>query len=292
MVASKQAEKICYVWDIAFEKRSLGGGYFWLFALGVESGVTFDGGEIQKLAREEGVLLVQVESIFYNDGFEMQADGFEKGYFKKFITPYTAILDLQKDLDVLLSEMKPKGRYNINLAEKKWVVAFEAEKTDENIKIFYDLMLETTTRDHFSGNTLEYYKHFLRMIPESSLIFTKYEEVVLSAGIFIFGQEVSLYYYGASTSDKTYRNLMAPYLMQWFAIERAKAKGSKYYDFLWVASPGDDDSPLAWVTDFKLKFTKVATYCSESMLYIPSFWKYRCFVFGKKIYGIIKKIKG
>jgi len=42
-------------------------------------------------------------------------------------------------------------------------------------------MIETTSRDKFSGNTLEYYKNFLEIIPGSSLIFTKFKDKILSA---------------------------------------------------------------------------------------------------------------
>jgi lipid II:glycine glycyltransferase (peptidoglycan interpeptide bridge formation enzyme) len=106
-------------------------------------------------------------------------------------------------------------------------------------------MCETTSRDHFSGNSLKYYQDFLRIIPGSELIFVKSENTVVSAGIFVFSQEISLYYYGASTSDKQFRNMMGPYLMQYFAIQKAKDFGSKWYDFLGVATPGEEDSPLA-----------------------------------------------
>jgi lipid II:glycine glycyltransferase (peptidoglycan interpeptide bridge formation enzyme) len=46
-------------------------------------------------------------------------------------------------------------------------------KSDENIQIFYNLMQETTSRDHFHGNTFEYYKTFLYELKDSHLIFTK-----------------------------------------------------------------------------------------------------------------------
>jgi hypothetical protein len=36
------------------------------------------------------------------------------------------------------------------LAEKKGVEVKEVEKTDANIEIYYNLMLETTSRDSFS----------------------------------------------------------------------------------------------------------------------------------------------
>lgn len=128
--------------------------------------------------------------------------------------------------------MKPKGRYNIKLAEKKGIEVALLKKTEENIKAFYDLMVETTTRDAFSGNTLDYYSNFLNEIEGAELIGASKGSFLLAAGIFIFDKNTSIYYYGASTSQKEYRNLMAPYLLQWFAIKHAQSKKSKLYDFL------------------------------------------------------------
>jgi lipid II:glycine glycyltransferase (peptidoglycan interpeptide bridge formation enzyme) len=43
----------------------------------------------------------------------------KQGYYKKFITPYTAVINLEKSEEEILARMKPKGRYNIRLSEKK-----------------------------------------------------------------------------------------------------------------------------------------------------------------------------
>lgn len=48
---------------------------------------------------------------------------------------------------------------------------------------------------------------------------------------------------------------MASYLLQWSAIEEAKRQGCEVFDFLGIANPSDPESPLAGVTDFKLKLT-------------------------------------
>jgi len=45
--------------------------------------------------------------------------GFQFKHYKKFITPHTAVIDLEKSEEEILANMKPKGRYNIRLAEKK-----------------------------------------------------------------------------------------------------------------------------------------------------------------------------
>lgn len=128
--------------------------------------------------------------------------------------------------------MKQKGRYNIRLAEKKGIRICEVDKTEENIHIFYTLMEETTQRDKFSGNTEDYYRIFLNKIPESRLLFAYYKNTVIAAGIFIFHEKFSLYYYGASSGDEEHRKLMAPYLLQWEAIKIAKYLGAESYDFL------------------------------------------------------------
>ncbi|MDR2639905.1 MAG: peptidoglycan bridge formation glycyltransferase FemA/FemB family protein [Candidatus Peribacteria bacterium] len=36
--------------------------------------------------------------------------------------------------------------------------------------------------------------------------------------MFVYTEDVAIYYYGASTSNEKFRNLMAPYLLQWNAI--------------------------------------------------------------------------
>jgi lipid II:glycine glycyltransferase (peptidoglycan interpeptide bridge formation enzyme) len=100
------------------------------------------------------------------------------------------------------------------------------------------------------------------------------DDKVIAWWIFVFDKEVSIYYYWASTSDKKYRNLMAPYLLQWEAILMAKNIWSKLYDFLWVAWPDDKNSELAWVTDFKLKLSKDVREVSHSYIYINKWFKY------------------
>ena len=159
----------------------------------------------------------------------------------------------------------------------------EAEKTEKNIKIFYDLMMETTSRDNFFWNTFDYYKIFLDELPYSKLLFADFEGKIISAWIFVFLENEAIYYYWASTSEKQYRNLMAPYLLQWKAIQIAKEKWIKIYDFLWTAWETEKNSPLAWVTDFKLKFTKQSQKVSESFLFINKKFKYKFIEFLKKL---------
>jgi lipid II:glycine glycyltransferase (peptidoglycan interpeptide bridge formation enzyme) len=105
----------------------------------------------------------------------------------------------------------------------------------------------------------------------------------------VFTDEQAIYYYWASTSEKQYRNLMAPYAVQFLAINEAKNRGSKIYDFLWISSPWDKNSELSWVTDFKLKLTKDTREVSQSFIWINKRFHYTMLVLVRKIKKILKK---
>ncbi len=287
LLESKQADKIFEIDWIQIEKRSIWMREYWFFIIWISSIVSFYArwekimDKIVELAKKEEVLFVQIETINYEKSIfdELDSDYIEKGYYKKFIMPYTAVIDLNKDEEEILSDMKQKWRYNIRLAEKKWVQVKRVSNTDENVRIFYELINETTSRDNFSGNTLDFYKIFLNKVISSELIFAYKDDKVIAAWIFIFWEKVSIYYYWASTSDKKYRNIMAPYLLQWEAIKIAKSSCSKIYDFLWVAWPLELNSSLSWVTDFKKKLTSDIRKVSFSYIWINKKYKYNLIIF-------------
>jgi len=184
----------------------------------------------------------------------------------------TLLLNLTQSEEEILAQMKPKGRYNIRLAEKKgvqvfawsiqqgqWTALDEGAPTlsfEEAVMHFTQLARETTARDKFSGHSASYYKNFLTSLDEHAfLLLARFEGTWIAGGLFTIAGETCTYYYGASGS--AHRAVMAPYLVQWSAIVRAKKHGCAWYDFLGIAtpdSPAEEDRSLAGVTDFKRKF--------------------------------------
>lgn len=286
LLKSKQIEKIIEIDNIFIEKRSIWLWQFWLFVLWIDTlSINNDFlNKVKSLCEIEKSLFIQFENIDYTSNLYVELTWFTNNYYKKFITPFTAIIDLNLSEDHILSMMKPKWRYNIKLAEKKWVIVKEVEKTKENVEIFYNLMLETTSRDNFNWNSLDYYISFLNNIKDSKLFIAFFEDKPISAGIFTYVWNEAIYYYWASTSDNNYRNLMSPYLLQWTAICKAKELWLKIYDFLWVATPWEENSHLQWVTDFKSKFTSNIIKVSDSYIFINNKIKYN-------LLQIIRKIK-
>lgn len=278
---------------IYVEKRAVSLWEYGLFVIGFEGELDEDTWDsLKELCREEKCLFLQIETIDYSMqpsspwGEEIQRWGFEwrnclYKYYKKFIPPYTALIDLTLWEEEILKAMKPKGRYNIKLAWKKWVVVEQVEKHIWNIKKFHALMSETTARDAFAGNTLEYYKVFLESLDHAQMFFAYHEQEIIAAGIFVVERDVMTYYYGASSSNK--RNLMAPYLLQWTAIEHAIKRGCKVYDFLGVAGDEETGSSLAGVTDFKMKLSPKKTLVSLSNIFVNKKIKYQVITFMRKL---------
>lgn len=157
----------------------------------------------------------------------------------------TTWLDLNLKPEELLAKMHPKTRYNIRLASKKGVVVREGGAND--LDIFWNLMKETAGRDAFRLHGFEHYKNLLSNSQEIKLFLAEFEGRVIAVGLFSFFAGTVTYLHGASSNSE--RNLMAPYLLQWEVIVRAKTEGYKRYDFY-----GIDEQKWPGVTRFKLGF--------------------------------------
>lgn len=171
----------------------------------------------------------------------------------------TLILDLTKTDEQLLAEMKRKGRYNINLAKKKGVtcVKIAGEMVSEkDLSDFWRLNNETTNRDAFSGHEKKYYRNFLNLVsPYADLFFAEAGDGTrIATAISTFTGDKAIYYFGASTSNSKYRNLMAPYLLQWTMIQEARERKCATYDFLGIAPENEPNHAYAGISEFKWKF--------------------------------------
>ena len=154
--------------------------------------------------------------------------------------------------------MHQKTRYNIRLAEKHNVKIIHSTNVDD-IDIFYNLAITTAARDNFSYHPREYYKKMLEILGPSKMLelYIAYTSTPLhhkpfsvAAILVLFYKDTAIYLHGAS--DHSYRQLMAPYLLQWQAIKDAKNRGCKLYDL--QLTTYDSSHPWAGVTRFKTGF--------------------------------------
>lgn len=207
---------------------------------------------LRKVSKSKKIIFTQLDSILPFDENYNRIISSMKNHVLNIHAPiptYSTIVELNRSDEEILNNMKPKGRYNIKLASKKEVKIIKAGKND--FQSFYNLLKETSSRDGFNVNSLEYYEKMAETLPECELLLATYENKIIAGGIFTYTKNQGLYYYGASSNE--FRNLMAPYLLQWQAILNAKKKSCLYYDFLGISNPDLQDN-LSGVTDFKLKF--------------------------------------
>ncbi len=155
-------------------------------------------------------------------------------------------LDLNFSEEKLLGSMHHKTRYNIRLAQRKGVKFKLASKNE--IKEFWRLLRTTGERDKFRIHNLDHYQKLLQVDKNFiKLFFTQYQGKNIAAGLFCFwGQRVT-YLHGAS--DNSFRNVMAPYLLQWSVIKLARTEEYLYYDFY-----GINEQEWPGVSRFKLGF--------------------------------------
>ncbi len=180
------------------------------------------------------------------------------------------ILDLKPDLEDILMQMKPKGRYNVRLAQKHGIQIEQSHDADE----FHKLLKKTGNRDGFGIHPKAYYQNMLDALGvEAQLLLAVHEERVIAGGIFTYLDDWGIYYYGAS--DHHYRNLMAPYLIQFEAIKEAKDRECKFYDFLGISPNDNKHHPWSGVTNFKKKFGgRAVHYPKAKEIVLRPFWNF------------------
>lgn len=160
----------------------------------------------------------------------------------------TLLLDLNLDEEKLLAAMSQKTRYNIRLAEKKGVEIKIGAPAD--FSEFWRLMNLTGNRDNFRLHEARHYRNLIDSNGAEKfcrLFFARYRERNIAAGLFCFYGGRATYLHGAS--DNEFRNVMAPYLLQWSVIKLARQNNYRYYDFC-----GIDEKKWPGVTRFKLGF--------------------------------------
>jgi len=143
----------------------------------------------------------------------------------------TLTVDLSVGEEAILKSMRSKTRYYVRQSEKLGVTTREGSL--EDVKVFYDLLEETSSRARFGIHAYDYYKDVYQQFVGKDLgklILAEWQGEVI-AGVFTiaFGN-YGVYLYAASKTD--HRDKYPNYLLQWKAMQWCAMKGCKTYD-LW-----------------------------------------------------------
>lgn len=207
--------------------------------------------KIKEIARQENSIFLKIEPAIEKP-FSLNLSKIGCHPAKSIQPPDTVILDLTKTEEQLLAEMHPKTRYNIRLAERKGVkIIFSQNKKD--IGVFYKLCCEVNEREKINSFSRSYYEKMLDVFGSKlKIIKAEFEGKTLAINLNLDFGDMETYNHGASCSEV--RNVMAPHLLQWEAICKAKKEGYKYYDFRGIAPTDDPNHKWAGITRFKKSF--------------------------------------
>jgi len=276
-VAARGKSVICGVKDgdslraaAVFVRQKLPMGLCWYFA---PRGPLLDGpgyfrplmdGFIQ-MARKEKCVFVRVEPPCGNCSFLSK---WGRSAHSHYFPEDTILVNLGQSEEDILKQMKPKGRYNIKVAEKHGV----AVRTSRDVSEFFKIFVETTGRDGFRGHDQEYYQSMLDRLGKNAVLYLAELDCEVIAGIIVtFYKDTAIYYFGASSSK--HREAMAPYLLQWRAMLDAKERGCRTYDLFGVSPEGDTQHPWAGITKFKEKFGgELQSYTKAREKVLKPFW--------------------
>ena len=193
-------------------------------------------------------------------------------------------LDIRPDEATLLANMKDKWRYNIRLAGRKGVVVRTANPADEaaftvDLATFYTIYRETAQRDGIFIHEQAHYDDFLRLYgarDAAALLIAEFEGTPIAALIVARCGTVATYMFGASSNRE--RNRMPNHLLQWTAINWAKARGCHLYDFRAIAEVLEPDEDMYSLYTYKQGFggQSLFTLATHDLPYqAPVYWAYR-----------------
>ncbi len=210
---------------------------------------------LQELAKGEGCSFVRISSLLERSSENLDIF-YELGFKRAPIHMHaesTLLLDITKPEEELLRGMRKTTRYLIKRMEKEGV-AIEIENPPAG-DYFLGLQDKVVERKHFIAFSQKQIKNEIKAFASDNQIAVfnaRYGGEVIASALIIFYGHRAFYYQAASHTED--RNISAPYLMVWRAIQEAKKRGCRIFDFYGASPENEPNHPWAGPTLFKLGF--------------------------------------
>ncbi len=230
--------------------------------------------DLEEFAQQQGAIYIKIDpdvplgtgapgedAVDITSGQKVRSNLKRRGWeFSKeqVLIQNTILVDLSSSEDEMLARMKQKTRYNVRLAKKKGVVIRIGRVDDYSV--MFQMLKETSERDHFDirdeGHYQYLWQNYSRVNPNDqkyqpfveNLIAEVGGEIVAAVTFFIWGDHTT-YLWGMSRG--VHKEKMPNYLLQWEAMQRAKAMGCTVYDTYGISDTFREGSKLWNVYRFK-----------------------------------------
>lgn len=164
----------------------------------------------------------------------------------------TWIIDISKDEQTILREMRKTHRYLIRQAVKN-NVQIEINTEIEELPNLIELQYLTSVRHHFVPFSKEYlYKEFESFKPDDRVFIVtgKYENQICASALIIVYGKVGFYLHSGSINT----NIGINHLLQWEVIKELKRRGCHTYNLWGIAPANKLHHKWRGITDFKSGF--------------------------------------
>lgn len=211
---------------------------------------------LKNLAKKENCSFVRISPILKNEednNYIFKTLGFRKAPIHMH-AELMWILDITKDEDILMKEMRKTTRHAINRAIKDGITIEKSENI-EDIDKFNKIYQATVNRQHFTPFSLDYLKKEFKTFKENneaSIFFAKYQDEIVSAAIIIYQKSEAFYHHGAS--NQKLPKVTPSQLLQWEIIRDAKSRGCNFYNFWGISPENKKNHPWYGLSLFKKGF--------------------------------------
>ena len=199
----------------------------------------------------------------------------------------TLCVDLRPAEASILAQMKPKGRYNIRIAQRHGVSIVE-DTSDRGLTDFLNIYQAMTTRQELGPKPPDYFVSLVNLLSplqKGSIYFAEYQGTRLAAAVVVYFGRRATYFYGGSLDQ--HRHVMAPYLLHFEIMRRAKAMGCDWYDLWGVAPAGEPNHGWQNISVFKRKFGGLDLALGPTLDYIYDSAAYDRFAAGGRDSGAV-----
>jgi lipid II:glycine glycyltransferase (peptidoglycan interpeptide bridge formation enzyme) len=230
---------------------------------------------LHRIARQQNIFFLAVQPPRGRHAFARQllSLGFSPALLDLAPTA-SVIIDLSQSLDLILSRMRKTRRYDIRASERKGITIRDGRL--EDLEAFYKLLLVTAKRQAFSTFDKSYLYEVWRRCSRREhikMFMAEFEGRAVSAALMMtFGDTVT-YWKGAWSGEHGGR--YPNEALQWSAIQWAKSRGFRYYDFGGIdrdfaksSLAGDTSKPRHSVGFYKLGFGGGIELFPEAFVYL------------------------
>jgi lipid II:glycine glycyltransferase (peptidoglycan interpeptide bridge formation enzyme) len=163
----------------------------------------------------------------------------------------TLVLDIAREPDALLAEMRKKTRQYIRKGERDGVTTEESD----DIRGFYEIQQAVAKRVGFGIHERSYFDTLWRVFApqgRAHLFFASVAGTRVAAVLLLRWGETAWEMFGGPTGE--HAETRPFYLLKWRAMLRLRQLGVRSYDMWGLAESARDDDPLAGVENFKTGF--------------------------------------